>query len=70
MSQLLNAGDKSYTCWESGESIHKKSTETLIRIFAQHPELVAEINAQRERIFLKRSLLRGNFAESTGLTEG
>lgn len=48
MSQLLNAGDKSYTRWESGKSIHNKSTDTLIRLIDQHPELFAEINAQRD----------------------
>lgn len=48
MTQLLNAGDKSYTRWESGKSIHNKSTDTLIRLIDQHPELFAEINAQRD----------------------
>lgn len=48
MSQLLNAGDKSFTRWENGKSIQNKSTDTLLRLIDQHPELFAEINAQRD----------------------
>lgn len=60
ISQLLNAGDKSYTRWESGKSIHNKSTDTLIRLIDQHPELFAEINAQRDP--KRQSVVKDYFA--------
>jgi putative zinc finger/helix-turn-helix YgiT family protein len=47
MSQIIGAGDKSYTRWENGKSIPNKATDTLIRLVDQHPELFADIDAQR-----------------------
>lgn len=67
MSQLLNAGDKSFTRWENGKSIQNKSTDTLLRLIDQHPELFAEINAQRNP---ERQSLVKNYFENLGQFKG
>ena len=67
MSQLLNAGEKSFTRWENGKSIQNKSTDTLIRLIDQHPELFAEINAQRSP---KRQSLVNNYFENLSSFKG
>lgn len=67
MSQLLNAGDKSFTRWENGKSIQNKSTDTLLRLIDQHPELFAEINAQRNP---DRQSLVKNYFENLGQFKG
>ncbi len=67
MSQLLNAGDKSYTRWENGKSIQNKMTDTLLRLMDQHPELIAEINARRNPE--RQSMVREYF-ENLGQFKG
>lgn len=47
MAQIIGAGDKSFTRWENGKSVQNKATDTLIRLVDQHPELFADIDAQR-----------------------
>ena len=47
MAQLLGLGDKTYTRWESGKSLQNKSSDNLIRLFAQHSDLFAKLDAQR-----------------------
>jgi putative zinc finger/helix-turn-helix YgiT family protein len=48
MARLLGVGDKSYARWEAGLSVQNKSMDNLIRLAAEHPELFAELDAQRE----------------------
>jgi len=48
MARLLGAGDKTFARWEAGLSIQKKSMDNLIRM-AVHPEVFAELEAQRDR---------------------
>ncbi len=60
MAQILGAGDKSYTRWENGKSIQNKSTDTLLRVVDQHPEMFAGIDAQRS--LERKPLLQSYFA--------
>lgn len=48
MAELLGVGDKTYARWEAGKSIHNISSDNLIRLVAQNPELFARINTQRD----------------------
>lgn len=47
MAQLLHIGDKTYLRWETGLSVQHKSMDTIVRAADSHPELFAEIEAQR-----------------------
>ena len=47
MAQLLGLGDKTYTRWESGKSLQNKSSDNLMRLFAQHSDFFAKLDAQR-----------------------
>ena len=47
MADWLGVGAKTYTRWESGRSYHNRSSDNLIRLFDQNPELLARIQAQR-----------------------
>lgn len=67
MSQIIGAGDKSYTRWESGRSIQNKATDTLLRLVDQHPELFADIDAQRSP---DREPLIQQYFESLGTLKG
>ncbi|MDP6636992.1 MAG: type II toxin-antitoxin system MqsA family antitoxin [Phycisphaerae bacterium] len=48
MSQFLGIGEKTYTRWESGRSIHSKSSDNLIRLADRYPELFVQMEAQRD----------------------
>ena len=48
MSQFLGIGEKTYTRWESGSSIHSKSSDNLIRLADRYPELFVQMEAQRD----------------------
>jgi len=48
MSQFLGVGEKTYTRWESGRSIHNKSSDNLIRLADRYPELFVQMEAQRD----------------------
>jgi len=48
MARLLGIGDKTYARWEAGLTVQNKSTDNLIRLAADHPELFAELEAQRD----------------------
>jgi len=48
MAELLGVGEKTYTRWESGKSIQNKSSDNLIRMAQQCPELLSSIDAQRQ----------------------
>jgi len=54
MAELLGVGEKTYTRWESGKSYHNTSSDNLIRLVAQSPELFARLNAQRDPARRKR----------------
>lgn len=48
MAHLLGVGDKTYTRWESGRSFHNKSSDNLIRLVDQSPEVFLQFDAQRQ----------------------
>ncbi len=48
MAKLLGVGEKTYTRWEIGTSFQTKSMDNLIRIAEQNPEILIELEAQRE----------------------
>ena len=59
MARFINVGERTYTRWESGRSIHNRSSDNLIRLAEICPELFVQIEAQRDP---KRSeLIRGYF---------
>lgn len=60
MAFWLGVGEKTYTRWEAGKSYHNKSSDNLIRLFDQNPEVLARFEAQRkpERV----AVIRGYFA--------
>jgi len=47
MAQLLQVGDKTYARWEVGLSVQHKSMDNIVRAVDSHPELFAEIEAER-----------------------
>ncbi|MDH4203468.1 MAG: type II toxin-antitoxin system MqsA family antitoxin [Phycisphaerae bacterium] len=47
IAQKLGIGEKTYTRWESGRSIQNRSSDTLIRLFDQNPELFERLDVQR-----------------------
>jgi putative zinc finger/helix-turn-helix YgiT family protein len=48
MAEFLGVGEKTYARWESGRSIHNLSSDNLIRLVAQSPELFPQLKAQRD----------------------
>jgi len=48
IAHLLGVGERTYARWESGRSIHNRSSDNLIRLIAQSPELFSRLNAQRD----------------------
>lgn len=48
MAELLGVGEKTYARWEAGKSYHNTSSDNLIRLVAQSPELFSRLNAQRD----------------------
>jgi putative zinc finger/helix-turn-helix YgiT family protein len=48
MAEFLGVGEKTYARWESGRSIHNMSSDNLIRLVAQSPELFPQLKAQRD----------------------
>lgn len=47
ISQILDVGEKTYARWESGQSLHNKSSDNLIRFFAQDAGLFERAEAER-----------------------
>jgi len=47
MAQLLGVGDRTYANWESGRSMHHKSSDNLLRLVEKQPELFVRLEAQR-----------------------
>ena len=48
MASLLGVGEKTYTRWESGRSLHNKSSDTLIRLADRYSGLFAQVEAERQ----------------------
>ena len=48
MAEFLGVGEKTYARWESGRSIHNISSDNLIRLVAQNPELFPQLKAERD----------------------
>ena len=48
MAQFVGLGEKTYTRWESGRSLQNRSSDNLIRLADQHPELFIQLEAQRD----------------------
>ena len=47
MAEFLGVGEKTYTRWESGRSIHNRSSDNLIRLADKHPMLFVELDMER-----------------------
>ena len=48
MASLLGVGEKTYTRWESGRSLHNKSSDMLIRLADRYAEMFAAVEAERQ----------------------
>jgi transcriptional regulator with XRE-family HTH domain len=48
MASLLGVGEKTYTRWESGRSLHNKSSDLLIRLADRYAEMFAAVEAERQ----------------------
>jgi len=48
MAERLGVGEKTYTRWENGYSMHNKSNDNMIRLFDRSPEVFEEIEAPRD----------------------
>jgi putative zinc finger/helix-turn-helix YgiT family protein len=67
MAQLLGVGDKTYTRWETGKSLHNKSNDNLIRLVDQHVEILSQIDVQRQP---DREILVGKYISSLECLKG
>jgi putative zinc finger/helix-turn-helix YgiT family protein len=47
IAEFLSIGEKTYTRWEAGRSIQNKSSDNLIRLIDQNPDLLEHFEAQR-----------------------
>lgn len=48
MAELLSVGEKTYTRWESGDSLHSESSDTLIRLVDHNADLFVHVKAERQ----------------------
>ena len=67
MAQFVGIGEKTYTRWEAGRSLQNKSSDNLIRLADQFPELFYRIEAQRDP---KRGELIQGYFESLSTLKG
>jgi len=74
MASLLGVGEKTYTRWESGRSIHNKSSDTLIRLADRYANLFEAVEAQRDvardktvRGYIASLALRGSAIGGSGI---
>jgi len=67
MAEFLGVGEKTYARWESGRSIHNMSSDNLIRLVAQSPELFPRLKAQRDP---DRKRLIGEYVQSLPQLKG
>lgn len=54
MAQFVGAGAKTYCRWEAGRSLQNRSSDNLIRLADQFPELFAQLEAGRDPRRLER----------------
>ncbi|MEN6308982.1 MAG: type II TA system antitoxin MqsA family protein [Anaerohalosphaeraceae bacterium] len=54
ISEKLGIGEKTYTRWESGKLLQNKSSDNLIRLFAQNPDSFDQLELQRGPLKEKR----------------
>lgn len=69
MAHLLGVGDKTYARWESGRSMHNKSSDNLLRLVEKQPELFVRLEAQRNprrREFIAKYVAGLKDTRSTG----
>ncbi|HUT56334.1 MAG TPA: type II TA system antitoxin MqsA family protein [Phycisphaerae bacterium] len=67
IAEFLGVGEKTYARWESGRSIHNISSDNLIRLVAQSPELFPRLRAQRDP---DRQKLIGEYVQSLPQLKG
>lgn len=48
LAELLSVGEKTYTRWESGDSLHNESSDTLIRLVDHNADLFVHLRAERQ----------------------
>ncbi len=48
MAELLSVGEKTYTRWESGDSLHNESSDTLVRLVDHNADLFVHLKAERQ----------------------
>lgn len=48
MALFVGAGEKTYCRWEAGRSLQNRTSDNLIRLADQFPELFAQLEAQRD----------------------
>ncbi|MBE3070173.1 MAG: type II toxin-antitoxin system MqsA family antitoxin, partial [Planctomycetes bacterium] len=48
MAEFIGVGEKTYSRWESGRSVHNTSSDNLVRLVAQSAELFPRLRAQRD----------------------
>lgn len=47
VAKILGVGEKTYTRWEAGRSLQNKSSDNLIRLMDEDPELFVQLEAER-----------------------
>jgi HTH-type transcriptional regulator/antitoxin MqsA len=47
LERLIGAGEKTVVRWERGTVSQNKTADTLLRILAEHPDVVAQLAAER-----------------------
>jgi transcriptional regulator with XRE-family HTH domain len=47
MAEILGIGEKTYARWEAGYSLHNKSSDNLIRLFARNAGMFEQVDAER-----------------------
>lgn len=47
LEQLIGAGEKTVVRWEKGTVVQNKTADTLLRVLGDHPDVVAQLAAER-----------------------
>jgi HTH-type transcriptional regulator/antitoxin MqsA len=55
LEQLIGSGEKTVVRWERGNVVQNKTADTLLRVLGDHPEVVAQLAAERGVVLQKRT---------------